>query len=112
LFAVGFGGAMIWFGSSAGVTLPTMYPHVTSAAPWLLDDWFVLVADVAGAFVMLAVLGWHPDPPRRMGAELPTRAPWCPASGHRPRQNTPSRCKLAGKGVATSAKARFACSTC
>jgi hypothetical protein len=60
LFAVGFGGSMIWFGSSAGVTLPIMYPHVTSAAPWLLDDWFVIVADVAGAFVMLAVLGLAP----------------------------------------------------
>jgi hypothetical protein len=25
-----------------------------------------------GFFVMLAVLGWHPDPPHRKRAELPT----------------------------------------
>ena len=29
-YAVGFGGSMIWFGSSAGVPLPNMYPEAKS----------------------------------------------------------------------------------
>jgi hypothetical protein len=40
-YAVGFGGSMIWFGSSAGVALSNMYPEARSvgrvAAPRLAD---------------------------------------------------------------------------
>jgi hypothetical protein len=32
----------------------------------------VTVAYVVGFFVMLAVLGWHPDPPHRKRTELPS----------------------------------------
>src|SRR5262249_29101915 len=32
-YAVGFGGSMIWFGSSAGVALANMYPEAKSAGP-------------------------------------------------------------------------------
>ena len=60
-YAVGFGGSMIWFGSSAGVALSNMYPEAQSAVAWLLGGWHVTVAYVVGFFVMLAVLGWHPD---------------------------------------------------
>ena len=31
-YAVGFGGSMIWFGSSAGVALSNMYPQARSSA--------------------------------------------------------------------------------
>jgi Na+/H+ antiporter NhaD/arsenite permease-like protein len=62
-YAVGFGGSMIWFGSSAGVALSNMYPEARSAARWLIQGWPVTVAYVVGFFVMLAVLGWHPDAP-------------------------------------------------
>ena len=34
-YAVGFGGSMIWFGSSAGVALSNMYPQARSVGPWL-----------------------------------------------------------------------------
>ena len=61
-YAVGFGGSMIWFGSSAGVALSNMYPQAKSVGSWLKHGWHVAVAYVAGFFVMLAVLGWHPDP--------------------------------------------------
>ena len=61
-YAVGFGGSMIWFGSSAGVALANMYPEGKSAGLWLRHGWHVAVAYVVGFFVMLAVLGWHPDP--------------------------------------------------
>ncbi len=63
-YAVGFGGSMIWFGSSAGVALSNMYPEVRSVGLWLKHGWFVVVAYVVGFFVLLAVLGWHPTPAR------------------------------------------------
>jgi Na+/H+ antiporter NhaD/arsenite permease-like protein len=61
-YAVGFGGSMIWFGSSAGVALSNMYPEAKSVGLWLRHGWHVAVAYVIGFAVMLAVLGWHPDP--------------------------------------------------
>jgi Na+/H+ antiporter NhaD/arsenite permease-like protein len=60
-YAVGFGGSMIWFGSSAGVALSNMYPEAKSVGAWLRHGWHVAVAYVVGFFVMLLVLGWHPD---------------------------------------------------
>ena len=73
-YAVGFGGSMIWFGSSAGVALANMYPEAKSAGRWLVGGWHVTVAYVVGFFVMLAVIGWHPDPPHKKKAELPAPA--------------------------------------
>jgi Na+/H+ antiporter NhaD/arsenite permease-like protein len=62
-YAVGFGGSMIWFGSSAGVALANMYPEAKSVGRWVGQGWPVAVAYVIGFFVMLAILGWHPDAP-------------------------------------------------
>ena len=62
-YAVGFGGSMIWFGSSAGVALANMYPEARSVGRWVSQGWPVAVAYVVGFFVMLGVLGWHPDAP-------------------------------------------------
>jgi Na+/H+ antiporter NhaD/arsenite permease-like protein len=59
-FAVGFGGSMVWFGSSAGVALTNLYPEGRSVVRWLKHGWFVPVAYVVGFFVMLLVLGWNP----------------------------------------------------
>jgi len=63
-YAVGFGGSMIWFGSSAGVALSNMYPEAKSVGRWVTQGWPVAAAYVIGFFVMLAIVGWHPDPPR------------------------------------------------
>ena len=71
-FAVGFGGSMIWFGSSAGVALANMFPEAKSAGRWLLHGWHVTLAYIIGFFVMLSVLGWHPDPPHRKSATVAT----------------------------------------
>jgi len=60
-YAVGFGGSMTWFGSSAGVALANMYPESRSVGLWLRHGWHVVVAYVIGFLVMLALLGWHPD---------------------------------------------------
>ncbi len=64
-YAVGFGGSMLWFGSSAGVALASMYPEARSAVQWLKHGWHVALAYVVGFFFMLAVLGWHPEPPHK-----------------------------------------------
>jgi len=60
-YAVGFGGSMIWFGSSAGVALSNMYPDAKNAIAWVRGGWHVTVAYVIGFFVMLAVQGWVPE---------------------------------------------------
>lgn len=59
-FAVGFGGSMVWFGSSAGVALTNEYPEGRSVIRWIREGWFVPFAYVIGFFVMLALLGWNP----------------------------------------------------
>jgi Na+/H+ antiporter NhaD/arsenite permease-like protein len=61
-YAVGFGGSMIWFGSSAGVALSNMYPEGKNAVAWVRGGWHVTLAYVIGFAVMLAVLGWFPQP--------------------------------------------------
>src|SRR5581483_2770262 len=68
-YAVGLGGSMIWSGSSAGVALSNMYPEAKSALQWLRGGWHVTVAYVIGFFVMLTVLGWHPDADHRKRAD-------------------------------------------
>jgi hypothetical protein len=60
-FAVGFGGSMLWFGSSAGVALTNEYPEGRSIGAWLRQAWFVPIAYLLGFAVMLAVLGWNPS---------------------------------------------------
>src|SRR5437764_2470177 len=64
-YAVGFGGSMIWFGSSAGVALANMYPQAKSVGLWLRHGWHVALAYVIGFFVLYAVLGWHPNAPHK-----------------------------------------------
>lgn len=53
-FAVGFGGSMLWFGSSAGVAVSSLFPHARSAIAWLRAGWAVPMAYVAG-FAVQAV---------------------------------------------------------
>jgi Na+/H+ antiporter NhaD/arsenite permease-like protein len=60
-YAVGFGGSMVWFGSSAGVALANQYPEAKSVGLWLRHSWYVAVAYVVGFFAMLILVGWHPD---------------------------------------------------
>ena len=64
-FAVGFGGSMIWFGSSAGVALSNMYPEGKNAIAWVKGGWHVIVAYIVSYFAMLGIVRWHADPPLR-----------------------------------------------
>jgi Na+/H+ antiporter NhaD/arsenite permease-like protein len=59
-FAVGFGGSMVWFGSSAGVAITNLYPDGRSLIRWIKQGWFVPLAYLVGFFFMLLVLGWNP----------------------------------------------------
>jgi Na+/H+ antiporter NhaD/arsenite permease-like protein len=61
-YAVGFGGSMVWFGSSAGVAITNEFPEGRSVKAWLKEGWFVAVAYAVGFFVMLLVTGWDPGP--------------------------------------------------
>jgi len=86
-YAVGFGGSMLWFGSSAGVALSNMYPEAKSVGRWLREGWYVIVAYVIGFGVLAAILGWHPQQPHRTAAPaepavvIPA-APLAPAGGY------------------------------
>jgi Na+/H+ antiporter NhaD/arsenite permease-like protein len=60
-YAVGFGGSMIWFGSSAGVAVAGLMREARSVGRWLKEGWYIAVAYVVGFFVMLALLGWRPE---------------------------------------------------
>jgi Na+/H+ antiporter NhaD/arsenite permease-like protein len=59
-FAVGFGGSMVWFGSSAGVALSNMYPQAKNTKEYLKAGYWVAIAYVVAFLVMLQVLGFHP----------------------------------------------------
>ena len=71
-YAVGFGGSMIWFGSSAGVALSNMYPEAKNVGPLAVPRLARRgrVRRSASSF-MLAVVGWHPTPKR---GDPPTRS--------------------------------------
>jgi Na+/H+ antiporter NhaD/arsenite permease-like protein len=62
-YAVGFGGSMIWFGSSAGVALSNRFPEARSVGGWLRSGWHVAVGYVVGFLVLLLTLGWQPHAP-------------------------------------------------
>ena len=64
-YTVGFGGSMIWFGSSAGVALSNMYPEAKSTVAYIRNGWHVTLAYLISFFVMLGVVGWHPHAPHK-----------------------------------------------
>jgi Na+/H+ antiporter NhaD/arsenite permease-like protein len=72
-YAVGFGGSMIWFGSSAGVAISSVFPEAKSAVAWIKGGWFVVLAYLVGFAAMFAVTGWHPQPKERPGQGRPER---------------------------------------
>ncbi|MFZ0355412.1 MAG: citrate transporter [Pseudolabrys sp.] len=66
-YAVGFGGSMIWFGSSAGVALSNSYPESKSVVLWLRHGWHVTVAYVVGFGALMIIAGWYPHAPHKTG---------------------------------------------
>ena len=80
-YAVGFGGSMIWFGSSAGVALSNFFPEARSVGQWLRHGWHVAVGYVLGFFILLAVVGWQPEPLRKSVTAPTSSTPAAPATG-------------------------------
>lgn len=72
-YAVGFGGSMIWFGSSAGVAISNLFPEAKSVGQWLRQGWHVVLGYVLGFFVLLALLGWQPHAPLRENTQEPAK---------------------------------------
>jgi Na+/H+ antiporter NhaD/arsenite permease-like protein len=60
-YAVGFGGSMMWFGSSAGVAVSNIFPEAKSVFRWMRHGWHVAIGYVVGFIVMLLLLGWNPQ---------------------------------------------------
>jgi Na+/H+ antiporter NhaD/arsenite permease-like protein len=97
-YAVGYGGSMIWFGSSAGVALSNMYPEAKSVGRWLAAGWHVALGYVAGFLVMLALVGWHPTDKR--GQALAQAPPVAAEESAEPKlQCGISRCEVALRGT-------------
>ena len=72
-YAVGFGGSMLWFGSSAGVAVSNLFPEAKSVGQWLRHGWFIAVGYVVGFFALLLIMGWHPH--EKHQADAPSAAP-------------------------------------
>jgi len=64
-YSVGFGGSMIWFGSSAGVALSNIYPEARNTVNYIRKGWHIAIAYVIGFFAMYYVVGWHPHAPHK-----------------------------------------------
>jgi Na+/H+ antiporter NhaD/arsenite permease-like protein len=63
-YTVGFGGSMIWFGSSAGVAITNKFPEGRNVVLWLRKGWHVTLAYIVGFFVLFFVWGWQPSSSR------------------------------------------------
>ena len=59
-YTVGYGGSLIWFGSSAGVAIANIFPQAKNSLDWLKEGWHVAVGYVLGFFLMLLFGGWRP----------------------------------------------------
>ncbi len=59
-YTVGFGGSMIWFGSSAGVAITNKFPEGRNVVLWVKKGWHVIVAYIIGFFALYLIMGWEP----------------------------------------------------
>jgi Na+/H+ antiporter NhaD/arsenite permease-like protein len=59
-YTVGFGGSMIWFGSSAGVAITNKFPEARHVGRWVKNGWHVVVAYLIGFFILYFTMGWEP----------------------------------------------------
>ena len=51
-YCVGFGGSMIWFGSSAGVAITNKFPEGRNVLLWVKNGWHIIVAYIIGFFAL------------------------------------------------------------
>jgi len=80
-YSVGFGGSMIWFGSSAGVAITNKFPEGRDVFLWVKNGWHIVVAYVIGFFTLYLIMGWEPaDNKEHKIINCPV--PGCPMAGH------------------------------
>jgi Na+/H+ antiporter NhaD/arsenite permease-like protein len=60
-YAVGFGGSMIWFGSSAGVAITNKFPEARNVGLWIRKGWHVILGYILGFAAIMIFWGWHPE---------------------------------------------------
>jgi Na+/H+ antiporter NhaD/arsenite permease-like protein len=59
-YTIGFGGSMIWFGSSAGVAITNKFPEARHVGRWVKYGWHVAVAYIIGFSILYFTMGWEP----------------------------------------------------
>lgn len=59
-YTVGFGGSMVWFGSSAGVAITNKFHEARNVGLWIRKGWHVIIAYIIGFFVLYLLIGWEP----------------------------------------------------
>lgn len=59
-YAVGFGGSMVWFGSSAGVAITNKFTEARNVGLWVKSAWYIILAYVIGFFALYLTMGWEP----------------------------------------------------
>jgi Na+/H+ antiporter NhaD/arsenite permease-like protein len=85
-YSVGFGGSMIWFGSSAGVAITNKFPESRNVLLWVKNGWHVAVAYIIGFFALYLIMGWEPaDNKEHKIVNCPV--PGCPM-GNKPAKGT------------------------
>lgn len=68
-YAVGFGGSMIWFGSSAGVAITNKFPEGRSVGKWIKGGWHVTVAYIIGFAAITLIWGFEPESNKKVPVE-------------------------------------------
>jgi Na+/H+ antiporter NhaD/arsenite permease-like protein len=64
-YTVGFGGSMIWFGSSAGVALSNLFPEAKNTIHYMRKGWHIAIAYIIGFLALIYTIGWHPHAPHK-----------------------------------------------
>jgi Na+/H+ antiporter NhaD/arsenite permease-like protein len=59
-YSVGFGGSMIWFGSSAGVAITSKFPESRDVILWVKYGWHIAGSYIIGFFALYLIMGWEP----------------------------------------------------
>jgi Na+/H+ antiporter NhaD/arsenite permease-like protein len=59
-FTVGFGGSMVWFGSSAGVAITNKFPDARNVFKWAKGGWHIALAYLVGFVALILIMGWEP----------------------------------------------------
>ncbi|HPW26604.1 MAG TPA: SLC13 family permease [Tenuifilaceae bacterium] len=78
-YAVGFGGSMIWFGSSAGVAITNKFQEAKNVTLWLRKGWHVTLAYIVGFFTLYITMGWEPASNKQhQEPAIECKAPDCP----------------------------------